>query len=116
MTPKVAASQAPTHGNSAAPSFHPTPETETQGKKVAMAFLNEAIDASGLPRKQVAGHLQKSEPSLSKMTTGIQAFGIDDFESLPHHIQVDWFKRYGPTVRCSASRSARLMSSKSRTN
>jgi hypothetical protein len=95
MNTKVNGSGSATHGNSSAPSFLEVEATETEGKKVAMAFLNYAIDGSGMPRKQVADHIGKSEPSLSKMTTGLQAFGIDDFENLPHDIQVNWIKRYG---------------------
>jgi hypothetical protein len=94
MNTKVVAPGSAIQGNSSASSFREPPSTETDGKTVAMAFLNDAIDSSGVPRKQVADHIARSEPTFSKMTNGTQAFGLDDFERLPQHIQVDWFKRY----------------------
>lgn len=107
MSDTVNRSAGATHGKPFAPSFHETPATETtfrsevaaesEGKKLALSFLNEAIDGSGLPRKQVADTVGKSEATFSKMTTAgpnAQAFGLDAFEQLPVAIQVAWLKRY----------------------
>jgi len=101
MSVKVDASSVETHGKPFADAFHEPAATESDGNPVAIPLLNEAIDRSGLPRKQVAAKVGKSEATLSKMTTvgpNAQAFGLDAFEQLPLTIQVAWLKRYGRSI------------------
>jgi len=111
MSDTVNRSAGATHGKPFAPSFHETASaessfheataTESQGNQVAVPFLNDEIERSGLPRKQLAAKVGKTEASFSKMTTtgpNAQAFGLDAFEQLPLPIQVAWLKRYGRTL------------------
>ncbi len=64
----------------------------------AVEMLNNVIDASLIPRKAIADGLGMSIGTLSKMTTGINAFGLDTFEQLDRDLQVCWFKQYGPLL------------------
>ncbi len=61
----------------------------------AVELLNNVIDASLVPRKVIADDLGMSIGTLSKMTTGINAFGLDTFELLDRDIQKGWLKQYG---------------------
>ena len=108
MSDKVDRSPAATHGKPFAASFHESDDeapagqvTESDGTPLAIPLLNEAIERSGLPRKQVAALVGKSEATFSKMTTtgpNAQAFGLDAFEQLPVGIQVAWLKRYAHSI------------------
>ncbi len=69
--------------------------TESQGKKVALRCLVEALDASGQPRKAIAAELGITEVTLSKMTGGLQAFALDLLDGLPLTVVTDWLKRWG---------------------
>ena len=75
-------------------------DRETHGKSLALGCLNDAIDSTRdmAYRKALAADLGKSESTFSKMTNGLQAFGLDDFEQLPRDLQVKWMKRYGKDV------------------
>jgi len=101
MSDSVNRSSAATHGNNPAQSFRDELVRESDRNPVALAFLNEAIDTSGVPRKQLAATVEKTEGTFSKMTTtgpNAQAFGLDSFERLPLRIQVAWLKRYGRQI------------------
>lgn len=87
-----------THGNKSASSFRADAATESQGKSVALECLNREIDAFGMPRKALADELGTTAVTLSKMTTGLQAFGLDAFERLPRDLQIAFLIRYGRDV------------------
>lgn len=94
----VVNARAAMHGNDAAPSFRDARSTATLGKSRALECLNASLDASGEPAKALASEVKKSEPTFSKMRSGVQAFGVDDFERLPRPVQVAWMKRYGKEI------------------
>jgi len=83
------------HGNSVAPTYRRDLAKASAGNSEAVSCLNEVLDSSGQQRKAIAGDIGKTEQTLSKMTAGTQAFGLDDFENLPRDMQVCWMKRYG---------------------
>lgn len=64
----------------------------------ALGVLNEVIDGNRLPRKALADDIGKTEQAFSKMTAGVQSFGLDDFGKLPRDLQIAFWKRYGREV------------------
>lgn len=60
-----------------------------------MGCLNAAIDASGQPRKALADELGVSEQTFSKMTAGVQAFGLHTFEACSDEVVFDTLARWG---------------------
>lgn len=66
---------------------------ESHGNAVALDCLNAAIDGSRIPRKVLADHLGISEAQFSKLTSGVQAFGVGHLDKLPAAIRSDFLRR-----------------------
>lgn len=69
--------------------------TEHDRTGEALGCLNEALEATGLGRKQQADLVGESEPGYRKMVSGYQAFGLDVIERLPDAVIVDFLTRWG---------------------
>lgn len=68
----------------------------------ALRILNEVIDererVNGKNRSALAEDLDMKIALFSKMTQGINAFGLDTLERLDRDYQIAWVKRYGAEV------------------
>jgi len=64
---------------------------------VALQCLNESISAwcaeTGRTRGHLAEMLSVSEPQFSRLTTGVQAFGLVRLEQLPRELRLDFYRR-----------------------
>ena len=66
---------------------------ETSRNSDRLADLTAAIDGSGIPRKQIAGMLGKSEGELSKLLGSEERFTVALLDKLPAEIRRDFIRR-----------------------
>ncbi len=96
MTRMMAGIATATEGNGSATDCHQAPAVETGGKRLAIRCLNDAIDASGVARKQLAEDCGWSEGHFSKVASGQQGELLDLAYRLPAHraaIRSDFLNR-----------------------
>lgn len=98
MNRSMSAALATTEGNELTVDCRRPLATATRCNSVALDCLNVEIDRYGVHHKALADECGKSKETFSKMRGGTQAFGLDDFEKLPHALQVAWLKRYAQVI------------------
>lgn len=77
--------------NDSAEVFHDAAPLETAGNSVSLRCLNEAITASGIPDKDLAGKLGVSRGEFSKLRAG--RFRLEQIDLLPESIRADYRER-----------------------
>ena len=66
---------------------------ETGGAKGAVRWLDEAIDASAIPRKVLAeDYVGVKEPQFSRL---VHSAAIEFIDALPDGVVIDWLQRMG---------------------
>lgn len=85
MSRTVSSAALATQGNEPATGCHTDTEMETDGKAVAIGFLNEVIEESGVQRKVLAAECKWSEGQFSKVASGQQGDLFELVYRLPAH-------------------------------
>lgn len=80
-----------TLGKPLATDYHPPRDS------MALRCLNESIEAwcaeTGRTRKELAGLLGVSDAQFSRLTSGVQAFGVAQLDLLPRDLRLDFYQR-----------------------
>ena len=79
--------------------FQPGLDLETTGKSAAVACLEAAIAAHGVPRKVLADEVGMSEGHFSKVANGRQGDLLDLAYALPAALRADFFARLAESER-----------------
>ena len=82
-----------TLGNEHVATCHASAPMGTDGKRLALRCLNDAIDASATARKVLAGECGLSEAQFSRLTGGAQGFPLPLLDRLPDSIVLDYLDR-----------------------
>ena len=79
--------------------FQPGLDLESSGKSAAVACLEAAIAARGVPRKVLADQAGMSEANFSKVANGRQGDLFDLVYALPADLRADFFCRLAESER-----------------
>lgn len=89
-----------TEGNDCAERFQPELTVERRGNSLSCACLTDAVDASGVIRKQLATEVGQSESQFSKSLSGMKG---GDFNQVLDHIRpsirLDYARRIAESER-----------------